>query len=156
MQGAGSWIVKGVGFLRLNKNVGAEVNVGEEGAQGAAVSTAGAKGVSGVRVVMRKIGNMELILNSRLFAGMACKKGCVRALLCACLCVVHRALTFGAMYLLCVCAHTCSQLHVYRGEKAVIFSGMRDQGLVTFLVRTSTPAEANSLYEHLLSNCPKA
>jgi hypothetical protein len=67
-----------------------------------------------------------------------------------------QALTFGAMYLLCVCAHTCSQLHFYRGEKAVIFSGMRDQGLVTFLVRTSTPAEANSLYEHLLSNCPKA
>jgi hypothetical protein len=88
MQGAGSWIVKGVGFLRLNKNVGTEVNVGE-GAQGSAVSNAGAKGVSGVRVVMRKIGNMELILNSRLFAGMACKKGYIRVLLCVCFCVVY-------------------------------------------------------------------
>ena len=28
-----------------------------------------------VRVVMRKIGNLELILNSRLFIGMACRKG---------------------------------------------------------------------------------
>lgn len=69
-----------------------------------------------MRVVMRKIGNLELILNSRLFAGMACKKG---------------------------------------GEKAVIFSGMREDGLVTFLVRTGTAAEADALHAHLVDNCPQ-
>ena len=145
MQGAGSWIVKGVGFLRLNKNVGAEVDVGEEGAQGAAVSTAGAKGVSGVRVVMRKIGNMELILNSRLFAGMACKKGCVRALLCVCVCVVHRCLStdtgwlfclpswlagadiWGNVFTLCVRTHVFATAFLQRGEGSDILWDARSR-----------------------------
>jgi hypothetical protein len=89
MQGVGSWNVKGVGFLRLNKNKGAE------GGQGAAESDAGAQGAGGVRVVMRKIGNLELILNSRLFAGMACKKGCVCVLFCFVLGACASPLTEG-------------------------------------------------------------
>ena len=94
--GGGSWSVKGVGCLRLNRHVGAgarglgSARRGEEGGEpgdgkregvdagagGAVGEGGGAEGeVGSVRVVMRKIGNLELILNSRLFAGMACKKG---------------------------------------------------------------------------------
>ena len=141
MQGAGSWIVKGVGFLRLNKNVGVEVSVGEEGAQGATVSAAGAKGVSGVRVVMRKIGNMELILNSRLFAGMACKKGRVRFLLCVCLCspsVSEAALCCLSSWLaganirvhvftLCARAHVFATACLQRGEGSDILWDARSR-----------------------------
>jgi hypothetical protein len=63
-----------VGCLRLNKRkdlpAASSGNVTEgQGASGDQ-SCEGA-----VRVVMRKIGNLELILNSRLFSGMACKKG---------------------------------------------------------------------------------
>jgi hypothetical protein len=42
------------------------------------------------------------------------------------------------------------------GEKAVIFSGIREDGPVTLLVRTSTPAEADALVHNILTNCPRS
>lgn len=56
---AGDWKVRGLGSLRLN--VRKEAGDGRDKGQG--------------RVVMRRAGNLEVILNSNLFAGMAAKKG---------------------------------------------------------------------------------
>ena len=119
-------------------------------------------GEGAVRVVMRKIGNLELILNSRLFSGMACKKGCDE-----CPCLIHEMrcrltpvlLDFPASCAMLLCIsdeRPCASIDEGRGEKAVIFSGMGEQGLVTYLIRTSTPSDAANLHQHLLEHCPKS
>ena len=53
-------------------------------------------------------------------------------------------------------ASSCVKNGNDRGEKAVIFSGMGEQGLVTYLIRTSTPSDAADLHQHLLDHCPKS
>ena len=64
-----------------------------------------------------------------------------------------------APYALLLCmsdARPCASIGEGRGEKAVIFSGMGEQGLVTYLIRTSTPSDAANLHQHLLEHCPKS